>query len=153
MKKETGVDILGFIRDIIYEKKQVEDFGVYLTINKVFRFTGKGEIDFGGSEYKESEIEEIKPVKRAPGDEYGWWELSEGEYLIEFNEKLQDILPEKVVVILQPARRLTRNGAFHPTRMIEKSEVIRATLFIGKNGISMKENARISKLVFLREDN
>jgi len=35
MKKEKGVDILEFISNIIYEKKQVEDYGVFLTICKV----------------------------------------------------------------------------------------------------------------------
>ena len=46
MKKEKGTDILEFISNIIYEKKQVEDYCIYLTIGKVFRLTDKAEIDF-----------------------------------------------------------------------------------------------------------
>jgi hypothetical protein len=149
MKKETGGDILGFISNIIHEKKQVEDYGVYLTISKVFRFNSRGEIDFGGSEYKRSKIREIKPVKRKEEDKYGWWELPGGEYLIEFNEKLQEVLPDAQLVILQPSERITLNGAFHSTKVIEKKGKIRLTLYVGKNGINIKENARVSKLIVL----
>jgi hypothetical protein len=149
MKKEKGADILEFISNLIYEKKQVEDYDIFLTIGKVFSFTGKGEIDFGGSEYKESGIKEIKPVKRKGEDKYGWWELPGGEYLIEFNEEIKNLLPDAKLVILQPSERITLNGAFHATKVIEKKGKIRLTLYIGKNGINIKENARISKLIVL----
>lgn len=149
MKKEKGADILEFISNIIHEKKQVEEYGVFLTIGKVFRFAGKAEIDFGGDEYKESEIQGIDPVKRKPEDKYGWWDLPGGEYLIVFNEELQDILPSAKLVILQPSERITTNGVFHPTKVIEKKGEIRVTLYVGKNGINIKENARISKLIVL----
>jgi hypothetical protein len=149
MKKERGGDILGFISNIIYEKKQVEDYGVFLTIGRVFKFTGKGEIDFGGSEYKESNLQEINPVKRNAEEKYGWWDLTGGEYLIEFNEELRKLLPAAELVILQPSERLTLNGAFHTTKVIEKKGRVRVTLYVGKNGINIKENARISKLIVL----
>ncbi len=149
MRKKAGGDILEFISNIIHEKKQVEDYGVFLTIGKVFQFAGKGEIDFGDSEYKESEIKEVNPVKRNSEDKYGWWNLPHGEYLIEFNEELHKLLPAAKLVILQPSERLTLNGAFHTTKVIEKKGKIRLTLYIGKNGINIKENARVSKLIVL----
>jgi deoxycytidine triphosphate deaminase len=150
MKKEKGADILGLLYNIIHEKKQVEDYGVYFTIGKVFEFTGKGEIDFGDSEYKESEIREIAPVKRNPADKYGWWKLPHGEYLIEFNEELHELLPSAKLVILQPSERITVNGAFHSTKVLEKKGAIRVTLYVGKNGINIKKNARVSKLIVLK---
>ena len=149
MKREKGTDILSFISNIIYEKKQVEDYGVYFTISKIFRLTGTGEIDFGGGEYRESKREEIKPVKRKGEDKYGWWELSQGEYLIEFNEKLQEVLPDAKLVILQPSEKITQNGAFHTTKVIDKKGKVKATLYVGKNGINIKENARVSELIVL----
>jgi hypothetical protein len=149
MKKEKGVDILEFISNIIYEKKQVEDYGVYLTIGKVFQFKGKADIDFGGSEYKKSELQQINPVKRKEEDKYGWWELPGGEYLIEFNEEVKKLLPDANLVILQPSERITLNGAFHATKVIERKGKIRLTLYVGKNGINIKENARISELIVL----
>ncbi len=149
MKRETGGDILSFIGNIIYEKKQVEGDSLYLTVSKIFRLTTKGEIDFGGSEYKESEKEIIEPVKRKPEDKYGWWDLSLGEYFVEFNEKLQDIIPEDKLVILQPSERLTKNGASHPIRVLQKKGKISTILYVGKNGINIKENARVSRLIVL----
>ena len=149
MKKEAGGDILGFISNIIHEKKQVEEYGVFLTIGKIFRFAGKGEIDFGGDEYKKSEAQEINPVKRNVEDKYGWWELPQGEYLIEFNEELQDIFPSAKLVILQPSERITVNAVFHPTKVIEKKGKIRAPIYVGEKGINIKENARVSKLIVL----
>jgi deoxycytidine triphosphate deaminase len=150
MRKEKGVDILSLLYNIIHEKKQVEDYGVYLTIGKVFQFVGKGNIDFGDSEYKESEIEEITPLKKNREDKYGWWDLPHGEYLIEFNEELQELLPSAKLVILQPSERITVNGAFHSTKVIEKKGTIRVTLYVGKNGINIKKNARVSKLIVLK---
>jgi hypothetical protein len=41
------------------------------------------------------------------------------------------------------------NGAFHTTKVIEKKGKIRLTLYVGQNGINIKENARISKLIVL----
>ena len=149
MRKKAGGDILEFISNIIHEKKQVEDYGVYLTIGKIFRFTDKAEIDFGGSEYKESKLAEITPVKRSREEKYGWWNLPHGEYLIEFNEELHKLLPAAKVVILQPSERITANGAFHTTKVLEKKGKIKVTLYVGKNGINIKENARVSKLIVL----
>lgn len=149
MKKTESSDILEFIGNIIYEKTQIEEDSIYLTVSKIFRLTTKGEIDFGGSEYKESEKEMIEPVKRSSEDKYGWWELNPGEYFVEFNEKLQDIIPKDKTVILQPSERLTENGAFHPTRVLNKRGGISTILYVGKNGLKIKENARVSRLFVL----
>ena len=149
MRNTNNGDILGFIGNIIHAKTQIEEGSIYLTVSKIFRLTTKGEIDFGGSEYKESDKEVIEPVKRSPEDKYGWWELNPGEYFIEFNEKLQDIIPEDKTVILQPSERLTKTGAFHPTRVLNKRGKINTILYVGKNGLKIKENARISRLFVL----
>ncbi|MEO0293016.1 MAG: hypothetical protein ABIN61_02200 [candidate division WOR-3 bacterium] len=149
MRKEKGVDILGILYNILHERKQVEDYGVYLTVGKVFRFRSKGMVDFGGSEYKESELEEIKPVKRKEEDKYGWWDLPKGEYLIEFNEEIKEILPDAELVLIQPSERIIMSGAFHSMMIIEKTGPIRVTLYVGENGIEIKENARISELIVL----
>jgi hypothetical protein len=149
MKNKKSGDILSFIGNIIQEKTQVEGDSIYLTVSKIFKLTTKGEIDFAGSEYKESEREIIEPVKRSSEDKYGWWELNLGEYFIEFNEKLQDIIPKDKTVVLQPSERLIGNGAFHPTRVLNKRGKISTILCVGKNGLKIKENARVSRLFVL----
>lgn len=151
MRKETGQQIFNLLDGTIYEKKQVEDSGVYLTVNKIFALKSGGEMDFGGSEYKEGEKGEMEPVKRTPDDKYGWWNLDPGEYLIEFNESPQEVLIQERLVIMEPAEILTKNGVFHPVKIIDEKGAIRTTFFVGRNGIKIKENARISKLIVVGE--
>jgi hypothetical protein len=152
MGKRQGIDIVDFLKDVIYKDKQVLEDGAHITVKKVFNFRERGNIDFGGGEYKECEIAEINPEERSVDDKYGWWRLEEGEYLIEYNEKLKDSIPEGDIIIIQPAKRLIMNGAYHPTLIIGESGCIRTILYVGENGLNIKENARISKLLILTED-
>jgi hypothetical protein len=149
MKKGKSGDILSFIDNIVHDKTQVEGDSIYLTIGKISRLIGRGDIDFGGSEYLESEKREMNSVKRKPEDKYGWWILEMGEYLVEFNEKLQDVTPKDKVVILQPSERLTKTGVFHPTKVLQKKGEIKTILYVGRNGVNIKENAKVSKIVVL----
>lgn len=149
MKKRKGSDIIDYLEDIVYADKQILDDGIHLTVNKVLNLTKRGDIDFGGSEYKESQTREIPPVKRSPDDKYGWWSLPEGEYLIVYNEKIRDSIPQEDIIFLQPALRLVRNGSYHPTLIINNQGSITTTLFVGKKGLKIKENARISKLLII----
>ena len=153
MKKRKGSDIIDYLEDIVYADKQILDDGIHLTVNKVLNLTKRGDIDFGGSEYKESQTREIPPVKRSPDDKYGWWSLSEGEYLIEYNEKIRDSIPQEDIIFLQPALRLVGNGSYHPTLIINNQGCIATTLFVGKRGLKIKENARISKLLIMSKHN
>lgn len=147
MEKGKSGDILGFIDNIVHDKTQVEEDSLYLTIDNIFELTNRGEIDFGGSEYKESDRKQIEPVKKKSEDKYGWWKLDKGEYFVEFNEKIQDITPEEKMVILQASERLTDTGAFHPTKVLQKKGEISTLLYVGRNGVNIKENARISKII------
>jgi len=149
MKKRRGNEIIDYLENIIYKDKQVQNNGVHLTVKKISSLTERGDIDFGGSEYGESEIREIHPEKISPDDKYGWWSLSEGEYLIVYNEKIRDSIPQEDIIFLQPALRLVRNGSYHPTLIINNQGSITTTLFVGKRGLKIKENARISKLLII----
>jgi alkyl hydroperoxide reductase subunit AhpC len=53
------------------------------------------------------------------------------------------------LAILQPSEKITLNGAFHTTKVIDKKGKVKATLYVGKNGINIKENARVSELIVL----
>jgi len=152
MRKRQGSDVIDFLKDIIYKDKQVLEDGAHITVKKIFNFRERGNIDFGGGEYKECEIAEINPEEHSVDDKYGWWRLEEGEYLIEYNEKLEDSIPEGDIIIIQPAKRLIMNGAYHPTLIVGESGCIRTILYVGENGLNIKENARISKLLILTED-
>jgi len=150
INKRKGSEIIEYLEDLVYEEKQLQEDGVYLTLKRVLTFLKRGDIDFGGGEYRESEIRGISPERISTEDKYGWWSLREGEYLIEFNEKIKESIPQEDVIILQPALRLIRNGAYHPTIIIGEPGSITTILYVGKRGLSIKENARISKLIIIK---
>ncbi len=149
MEYRKGNDIVDYLENIIYKDTQIQEDGIHLTVYKIFQLTGRGELDFGGSEYKECKPREIPPEKRSPDDKYGWWSLNKGEYLLEFNEKVVESLLEENILVLQPAEMLTKNGSYHPTFIINKPGRITTTLFVGEAGLNIKENARISKLIVI----
>lgn len=141
MKILSGDETSKFLEDLVYLKTQSEDRGLDLTVKKIYNVENRGELDFGGSERKDCEIEEIEPELRNPDDDYGWWNLEPGSYLMEYNENLKD----ERWGLLQPLNRLTRNSAFHPTKFI--SEIKSMPLLVSGNGISIKENSRVSKIL------
>ncbi|MFH1552525.1 MAG: dCTP deaminase [Candidatus Omnitrophota bacterium] len=141
----TGKEILGFAGKLISEKHQAKLYSLDLTVAKVFALAKGGDIDFGGSEEKEALTEEVKPVKKDAEDKYGWWHLTEGEYLVEFNEKPE--IPENHIGILQPLERTLKAGGVHPTLLLSPGQrASSALLVVGKSGFNVKENARISSL-------
>lgn len=144
LDKEKYTEI---VENIIHKETQMNKEGLNLTIKNIHKISGKGEIDFGGSERNDCELEEIETKLRNPDDDYGWWNLEPGSYLMEYNENLKD----ERWGVLQPLNRLTRNSAFHPTKFI--SEIKSMPLLVSGNGISIKENSRVSKiLIFENSD-
>lgn len=137
--------IISNIKDIIHEKTQRHENSIDLTVNKIMKLNNRGSLDFGGSEFKPSDVEEIPSEKKSTDDKYGWWNLEEGIYLLEFNEKLV-----KEHGLLQPLQRLIQTGSYIPTQIIEKEGEIQTILIVGKNGIDIKENARIAGLYQLK---
>ncbi len=149
MNKMKGNEIILHIEDMIYKETQVQDYYIFLTAKRIFTITKRGDVDFGGGEYKESEIKEIHPVKISPEDNYGWWSLKEGQYLIEYNEKIKESIPKEDIIIVQPSLRLIRNGSSHPSLVVSEPGGIATILYVGKRGITIKQNARISILLII----
>ena len=145
LKLLSGEKSIDFLKEIIYSDTQVAEDGVDLTVDKIYKIEEKGEIDFGGGERKDAEISEIKPTLRDEDDDYGWWDLDSGTYLLEFNEKLN----ENKNCIIQPLERLYRNSATHPT--IVSKEIIKIPIKVDEPGISIKENSRVSRLIILED--
>lgn len=137
----SGEKVAEFLDDIIYKDTQVAENGFDLTINKIYKTKNKGELDFGGGERKDAQLSEIKPSLRNPDDDYGWWELKPGTYLIEYNESLE----KEKVSILQSLERLTRNASAHPTKLVKGIGLM--PLQVGGKGIAIKENSRVSRIL------
>ncbi len=146
-----GKQIVEALTNLVYEKKQTRAKSVDLTIKSLSRVATTGAVDFGGSEYAPGEKVALVPVKMDPSDEYGWWHLSAGDFLVEYNEELS--LPAGHLGIVQPHERLIECGATHGVRFItEPGERLLTLIHVCQADVRIKENARISNLIVLRCD-
>ena len=136
----------------LHADTQIEQRSVSLTAGGIKELVGSGELDFGGSEFKLGEREPIEPQKRDSEDDYGWWSLPEGQYILELNETVR--LSGHQCAIIQPHEHLYWNGASHPTLLLDEDDSdmrLMLPLTVGRNGIEIKENARVSTLYLLQE--
>ena len=136
-------DLTAFVEDIVHEPTQTEGPGLDLTVTEVSEVTGPGRVDFGGGELEPADLEPHDRQYRNEDDDYEWWHLDAGRYLLEYNESLA--LPEDLVAIVQVRDALRERGAFHPTLRV--AELGSVPLSVGGAGIRLKENARVSTVV------
>ncbi|MFC7139645.1 dCTP deaminase [Halosimplex aquaticum] len=136
-------DLTAFVDGIVHELTQTEGRGLDLTVAEVYEVTAPGRVDFGGGELEAADLAPHDRQYRNEGDDYQWWHLDEGQYLIEYNESLA--LPGDLTATVQTRDAVRTRGAFHPT--IRTSELDRVPLSVGGAGIRLKENARVSTVV------
>lgn len=134
-------DAATFLEGFVHEETQVRDGAVDLTLATVHRVEEPGAVDFGGDELAGAETSAVNTERRDDADEYGWWDLDAGTYLLGFNETLD---AENSTFCLQPRTELVERGATHPTLFV--SELPAVPLTVPEPGIALKENARISTL-------
>ncbi len=143
-----GNSLEDLVLNTISKAKQISQIYVDLTLRRLYRLKSGASLDFGGSEFVPGSTEPVLPVKRQPDDSYGWWELHEGYYQMEFNEKLA--LEGGRIAILQPHPHLLAGGCVHPTLVLRDiREDNRIPLWVPKIGIHIKENARISRVIII----
>ncbi|NBB84647.1 MAG: deoxycytidine triphosphate deaminase [Bacteroidetes bacterium] len=144
-------DVQPLLDGIIHWDTQQAPRGADLTVGQVYRLTGPGQLDFGGSEFAEAPREQLSPKKADPDDDYGWWRLDAGTYIVRYNETLQ--LEAGQQARLVPLDRLLQAGASHPTLTLEApSGPLEHLLTVGSAGCDLKENCRISRLTVYAED-
>ncbi len=131
-----------WLEGTVYKDRQVDPRGVHLTVGKVLRMHSRGHVDFGGDEMRSAKVHPLETTEHTPGDQYAWWRLEEGTYLILFNERLKDGAPP---VLLVPNVRLVTCGCSLDATLPEPGE-ISTVLQVPKNGVNIKENARIALL-------
>lgn len=144
MKILSGGETEGLLENVIHSETQTGAKGFDLTVDKIYEAENRGKLDFGGSEMEKCKIREIKPEKKKDGDKYGWWILDPGTYLMEYNEQLK----RAHKALLQPHTRLTRNSASHPTKLVRELGLV--PLYIEGEGLEIKENARVSRILMLK---
>lgn len=145
---EEHADILKEnVKNYIHQGKQFpkDRAVVFLTVHHIGELTGTGRLDFGGSEYAEAETPWKDPVKMKKDDQYGWWHLTPGSYLVEFNETVQ--VPAGSRFYLQSWEKAGRNAAVIPFSVIDSPRApLFSILHVGGEGIDIKENARLAEL-------
>ena len=133
------------LEGLLHLDTQGFSLGVDLTIAEVHRLTGGGKLDFGGSEFAASEPEKLTPEKADAEDDYGWWHLAAGAYLIRYNERVT--LGENELALVLPHERLLQAGASHGAFSATGETGLKTLLTVSEQGCSIKENARVSRLV------
>lgn len=136
------VDYTQFVDGLLHEPTQTEGRGLDLTAGAVYEVSDPGRVDFGGGELETAELSPHDTEQRNEDDEYEWWHLDEGIYLLEYNERLA---VDQQVLTVQPRGELLSRGAFHPT--ISVTSLPKITLSVGGAGLKLKENARVSTIV------
>ena len=81
-----GFEAADRIKNLIHKDTQIGEDKVYLTVKQIYSLDKKGSLDFGGSELNLAKRKPLLPKKKLTEDKYGWWSLSRGIYLVEFNE-------------------------------------------------------------------
>ncbi len=136
------VEYAKYLNDIVHEPTQTEGQGVDLTVEAIYEVATPGRVDFGGSELEAAELEPHDSEHRNPGDDYEWWNLDSGTYLLGYNESVD---ATEITLTVQTRTALMERGAFHPT--LRATELPRVPLTVGGAGIRIKENARVSTVV------
>lgn len=136
------VEYTEILDGIVHASTQTEGSGFDLTVAAVYEVTGPGRVDFGGGELETADLTPHDSGKRNPEDEYEWWTLDAGRYLLEYNES---IVADGTTVTIQTRDELLERGAFHPT--LEVRSLDRVPLSVGGAGLKLKENARVSTIV------
>jgi hypothetical protein len=129
------------VEGIVHEPTQIHDDRVDLTVSECFEVTSPGRIDFGGGELEDAELTPHEQVFRNPDDDYRWWHLDSGQYLIEYNERVD--ADDRLVV--QPREELLERGSTHPT--IHVRTLPRVPVQVSGAGLRLKENARVSMVL------
>jgi deoxycytidine triphosphate deaminase len=138
-------------KNLIYPPKQLVGMTLDLTVKRIYSFKKQGTLDFGGSEYQSADLKPLSP-KIEDDPKYGFWTLSAGSYIVEYNENLFD---NTYLAIVYPHKRLLHTGCFHPSFVVDpsnNSQSIQGFLIVNGQGVRIKENARISTVITFRKD-
>jgi deoxycytidine triphosphate deaminase len=134
------------VAGLVHFDTQRADHGLDLTVGTVFHITSAGQLDFGGSEFEPAERSVIAPERASPDDDYGWWTLDAGTYIIRYNEAIDLGAGQRAEVF--PLDRLVQAGASHPAFTVHGTQNPMETLLtVGEHGVRLKENCRVSRLV------
>jgi hypothetical protein len=129
---------------IVYEPTQTESPGLDLTLAEVYEVAAPGRVDFGGGELESADLHAVETTLRNSNDDYEWYHLEGGQYLLAFNESLTTTDQS---YWLQTRDAVRDAGAFHPSLRV--TDLNPVPFSVSGDGIRLKENARVSTLLAL----
>lgn len=137
-----SLDLTSDLEGIVHEPTQTEGPGLDLTLADVYEIEDPGRVDFGGGELEAAGRTSVSTTVRNPDDDYEWYYLPAGQYLLAFNERFAE--PGGDAYWLQTRAVLREAGAFHPSLRVRELNPV--PFSVGGAGIRLKENARVSTL-------
>lgn len=132
------------VEGIVHEPTQVHDDRVDLTLAAAHVVAEAGRIDFGGGELTDADLQEVETSLRNPDDDYEWYDLEPGTYVVTFNESLTG---EEPVPLRPPRELLARGGTIPSVRTATLGPVPLTVPEADDVGLRLKENARIGTLL------
>ena len=126
-------------------EEQLQPNGIDLTLMEVRELTSSGSIG------KDSHQRILSEGKIVAFDKHGWVRLSQGSYLITFNEICH--LPLDLMALGKPRSSLLRSGVTIDTAVWDAGYKGRSqsllTIF-NPHGFEIQQNARLLQLIFVR---
>jgi dUTP pyrophosphatase len=140
---ETQQLITGYV-DL---EKQLQPAGFDISLKEVHAYWGGGAVDFDNKERK------LAPTRQLEADASGWYTLSQGCYMIVYNEAVK--MPLNVVALARARSTILRNAAAIETAVWDPGYQGRSSSLLvvhNPSGIRLKQNARVAQLVFYSTD-
>lgn len=144
--KELCSGELPLIRDAIDFSTQLQPTGFDVTVQKITRMTGIGQIG-GPYQSQVAKEEEIKANN-------GWYTLDAGSYLVYINEYVN--IPKDLMGLAFPRSTLFRSGGMLQTGVWDGGFQGRGRLglfVVGIDHLKIQEQCPIAQLVFFRSAN
>lgn len=141
----------GLVQDYPHFETQLQPNGFDMTAGEIHSYDSKGRLDFSNDEREIPGSTPLEPEKRDAGDDYGWWSLEPGVYKVVMNETVD--LPGDVMAIAFPRSSLLRMGATIENAVWDSGYTGQGEFMLdvrNREGIEVKENARVNQLVFIQ---
>ncbi len=140
---ETQQLITGYV-DL---EKQLQFAGFDLSLKEVHAHWGAGAVDFDNRERRLAPTRQLKP------DADGWYTLTQGCYMIVYNEAVR--MPLNIVALARSRSTVLRNAAAVETAVWDPGYQGRSSSLLvvhNPHGIRLKQDARVAQLVFYSTD-
>ncbi|MBU1112396.1 MAG: deoxyuridine 5'-triphosphate nucleotidohydrolase [Candidatus Omnitrophica bacterium] len=148
------------IRQLIEKEKLIEGYidlaqqltpnGFDLTVAEISGFVSSGALDFSNKQRQLPDTEMLMPEEINSQEKYGWWKLKKGAYKVKTNETVN--LPNNLIALAFSRTSLLRMGAFTQHGVWDAGFKGRGEFILvveNPQGLKIKQNARLSQLVFL----